>query len=155
MIKIRLSKGRDVTKGIQVSSKGYVRVFVEDGVHTDPKTGARVDMVELAKANHFGTARIPARPFLDDAIRENWPDVKKAITSSMVWRFKGLKADVQFAFAANEIVHIVRQFILDGTYYRSVAPNAQTTIDNKQGDIPLLHTGQLVDHIVGEYVQLG
>lgn len=155
MIKIGIRKGRDVTKGIQLNAKSYVRIYVADGVHTDPKTGERTDMVEMAKALHFGTRKIPPRPFLDDAIRENWPEVRKAITSSMVWRFKGLKADVQFSFAANEIAYIVRQFITDGTYYKSHMPNAVSTIDRKGSDIPLVDSGQLVDHIVGEYVKLG
>jgi len=154
MLKVMLSKGRDVTRGLQLNSKGYIRIFVADGVHVNLRTGEHTDIVEMAKGLHFGTAKVPPRPFLDDAIRENWEEVSKLIIGSMVWRFRGLKADVQFAFAANDVAHVVRQFITDGSYYKGVAPNAPSTIENKGSDTPLLDSGQLVDHIQGEYVEL-
>lgn len=154
MVVVRVNKGKDLATGLKLNSKGYIRVFVREGVHINPDTGEQKSTVEIAKALHFGTADMPARPFLDDAVRMQWKKIKRAVLSSLVWRFKGLTAEVQYEFAANDVANIVRQFIQEGVYYKAVAPNAPFTIQNKGSDTPLIHTGQLLEHIEGEYVAL-
>jgi len=151
----KIVKGTALYKGITLNRKGFIRVKVRDGVHISPRTGESMPMSEVAKLQHFGGEGIPARPFLEDAVREQWGEISKAIKSSMILRFKGLSASAQYEFAANDVTYFVRRFLLDGTYYRAVVPNSPTTIENKGGDTPLLDTGQLINSIEAEYVQLG
>lgn len=153
MLKLLVSKGRNITRGLQMNSKGYIRVFVREGMHINPRTGEVNSMVELAKAATFGTATTPPRPFLVDSLRELSKEIDKIVKSSMVWRFKGLTADVQYEFAANDIAHAIRQFIKSGEYYKATQPNASYTIAQKGSDIPLVDSGQLVEHIEAEYVR--
>lgn len=154
MVSVRVHRGRDVAKGLQLNSKGYIRVYVIDGVHVSPRNGSTMSMVELAKAMAFGTAKNPPRDFINDAVREKLEEINKVVKSSLVWRFKGLTAEVQYGFAANEIAIIVRDFIRQGTYYKATQPNSAKTIEEKGSDIPLLDSGQLVNHIGAEYVNV-
>lgn len=152
MVSIRVKKGRDVTRGLQLNSTGHIRVYVADGVHINPRTGETMSMQELAKAQAFGTANNPPRNFINDALRENLEEVNRIVKSSLVGRFKGLTAEIQYQFAANEIAHLVRNFIRQGTYYKATMPNSPKTIHEKGSDIPLIDSGQLVNHIEAEYV---
>lgn len=154
MVSLRVRKGKDVARGLQLSSKGYIRVYVAEGMHISPRNGSMMSMVELAKAMAFGTDKNPPRDFISDAIREEFEEVSNIIKSSLVWRFKGLKAEIQYDFAANEIITLVRDFIRKGEYYRANTPNSQLTIDEKGSDVPLIDSGQLVNHIEAEYVSI-
>jgi len=153
MLIVKHIKGRDVSRGLKINIKGYIRVFVKEGIHTHPRSGETMSMVELARAMHFGTATSPARPFLDDALRERWDRISALVKSSMVWRFKGLTAEVQYSFAANDVAEEVRNFIKEGSYYKSMVPNSKRTIEEKGGDTPLIDSEQLVNSIRAEYVK--
>lgn len=149
----KVIKGTSLYKGIQLNRKGHIVVKVREGVHTHWKTGEAMNMLALAEILHFGAYKIPARPFLEDSVREQWAEISKAIKSSMILRFRGLSADVQYEFAANDITYLVRSFLRDGDYYRGVAPNAARTEEEKGHDTPLLDSGQLIDHIEAVYVK--
>lgn len=112
-----------------------------------------MSMVELAQALYYGTDHMPPRHFFEDAMREREAKISALIRQSMVWRFQGLKAEVQFEYAANAVAEEIRDFLRDGTYYKANEPNAPMTIKEKGGDIPLIDSGQLVASIEGEYVR--
>lgn len=149
----KVIKGTSLYKGIRLNSKGHIVVKVREGVHTDPRTGESMSMTELASIQHFGADGVPARPFLEDSVREQWAEISKAIKSSMILRFKGLSAEVQYEFAANDVTYLVRSFLRDGDYYRNTVPNTPKTIETKGNDTPLLDSGQLIESIEAVYVK--
>lgn len=152
MLEVRITKSADVIKGLRVRANGYVELYVREGTHTDRK-GNTMSMTDLASAMTYGSADYPARPFLTDGVRERAAEIIKILKESMVWRFRGLTADVQYEYAANDIAREVRDFVRSGEYYGHVAPNAAYTIEQKGSDTPLVDTGSLVDHIEGRYVR--
>ena len=151
--RLTVTKGRDVSRGLQLNSKGYIQVFVRDGTHVNPRTGETMSMVELAQALYYGTQYTPPRHFLEDAMREREARISALVKQSMVWRFQGLKATVQYEYAANDVAEEVRKFLREGSYYKANEPNSPVTIKEKGSDIPLIDTGQLVAHIEAEYVR--
>lgn len=152
-IGVTYKKGTSLLRGIRLNSKGFISIGVRGGVHLSPRTGEAMSMTELADMLQFGGADTPPRPFIDDAMRERSEEIAEAVKSSMVLRFKGLTADVQYDFAANDVAYIVRKFVQDGDYYSKNVPNSPATIEAKGSEIPLIDTGQLVQHIEARYVR--
>jgi hypothetical protein len=101
-----------------------------------------IAMSELAKMLYFGTSKIPARPFLTDAILENKEAIlkffEKAYNLGSSKRTKNLNALGQF------VVDAIKSMV-KGNYYGSKIPNAPSTIDRKGSDIPLIESGDLID----------
>lgn len=152
MIKVGVNFGRRVSEGIKLNKKHAIRIYVREATHTDPRSGETASLIDIAKKLIHGAKNMPARDFLVDSIRENRVEVLDIIKGSMVWRFQGLTADMQYELATQPILYVIKSWLQDGTYYRANAPNAPFTIATKDGDVPLLDSGQLIDNIEAEYV---
>lgn len=103
-----------------------------------------IETAELAKMLHFGTATIPARPFLDDGINSKKDEIldvfrkeaKKAIDGgSANWNKVGTMA-----------VGAIQEFVR-GDYYKTNIPNSKKTIDYKGSDTPLIDGADLINSL--------
>lgn len=103
-----------------------------------------IDAAELARDLHFGTATIPARPFLEDGVRSKEKEIKNAIAKQVQKIKDGGSAnwDKVGTMAVGAIQELVR-----GDFYKSSIPNSQKTIDYKGSDKPLIDGGDLINAV--------
>ena len=107
------------------------------------------DLAELAEMLHYGTADIPARPFLEDGLNENQERIRKIIARELE-RLKATgKANLDRigAEAGGGIIRLV----LDG-FYRGSVPNAPLTIKIKGSDTPLVDGANMINSL--RYVKI-
>lgn len=109
-----------------------------------------VETAELAKELHYGTATIPARPFLEDGIESKKGELKKALEEEAKKAVNGGQAN--WDKVGTMAVGAVQEFVR-GEYYRSNVPNSQKTKDYKGSDKPLIDGGDLINSLV--YVKEG
>ena len=104
-----------------------------------------IDMADLARDLHFGTATIPARPFLEDGIRSKEKELKNTIARQVQKIKDGGQADWNKVgtMAVGAIKELVR-----GDFYKSSVPNSQKTIEYKGSDKPLLDTAEMLESVV-------
>ena len=128
-----------------------VHGFTEDGKRTtSTKQGG--DLAELAEKLHFGAARIPARPFLEDGLSENREKLRKLMAKEL----ERLKAtgkanlDVIGVEAVGGIAALVRS-----GYYKEREPNAEMTIQLKGSDTPLIDGANMINSLHYAKVQNG
>ena len=110
-------------------------------------TPTPMETCDLARILHYGTATIPARPFLEDAIEKNKDEIYSAIEKEVNKALSGQKPnwDKIGTLAVGKVQEFVR-----GDYYRSYKPNADSTIKRKGSDTPLIDGGDLMGSL--EYV---
>ena len=103
-----------------------------------------VDTAELARDLHFGTATIPARPFLEDGIRSKEKELKNAIAEQVKKIKDGGQANWNKVgtMAVGAIQELVRS-----DFYKSSVPNSQRTIDYKGSDTPLIDGGDMLNAV--------
>lgn len=106
------------------------QAFSEDGV----------DMVDIAAWNEVGNAHTPARPFLRKSVDENETLINNFCRQQLRELTEGR---ISSQSVLNRIgamqVGLVQDKITDGDY----APNAQSTIQRKGSDKPLIDTGRM------------
>ncbi len=117
---------------------------------------------ELATLLFEGTGSIPPRPALEDYLNEHraWlkNTIRKYVTiikrpSSSKTYIADVYVDLDTEQLANEVRTDVYKWIASGSYYKSVAPNAQSTIRHKGSDVPLVDTGTLLDSLYADTVK--
>lgn len=103
-----------------------------------------IETAELAKQLTFGTATIPARPFLEEGIRSKSGELTKALQEEASKAFNGGKAnwDKVGSMAVGAVDEFVR-----GDYYRTNVPNSPKTIEYKGSDKPLIDGGNLIQSL--------
>ena len=139
MVKIEVGGHADIQKLHRLVRNDEILVGYPDGVsHPD----SEIQNSDLARALHNGTARIPARPFLYQAI----VSVRQQLRAMLREQFK--KQIKRGEFSPEGIgafmVGAVQRFVRSG-YYKNTAPNAPSTIRRKGSDTPLIDTGFMVD----------
>lgn len=103
-----------------------------------------IDMADLARDLHFGTATIPARPFLEDGIRSK----EQLLEKTMAEEVKKIKDGGQAnwnkvgTMAVGAVQELVRS-----DYYKSSIPNSKKTQEFKGSDKPLIDTGELINSV--------
>lgn len=123
-------------------------------------TPVPMETCELARVLHNGSATIPARPFLEDAIRENEETIYKAIEKEINKAVSGKTPnwDSIGVLAVGKVQELVRS-----NWYKTRAPNAESTIKRKTvngnvGDQPLIDGADLINSLAyikkGGYVTL-
>lgn len=112
------------------------------GAKVSEKDGKVIETSELAKTLHYGGQNVPARPFLEDAIRENKDIIEKALKKELEKVQKGQLPnwDKIGTMAVGTVQELVR-----GDFYKSSIPNAQSTIERKGSDTPLIDGADLVN----------
>ena len=100
-----------------------------------------IETSKLAMMLHFGTADIPARPFLTDALRQKSGFLKKLIQEQVQKLAEGKRANwnligVNAVGAVNELVR--------SDYYKQRKPNSKKTIKHKKSDTPLIDSAAML-----------
>ena len=108
----------------------------------EPEDIQSPDIDELAKMQHFGTADIPARPFLTDGIRQNLGKIKRAMQDEAQKIAAGGKAN--WNKVGTMAVGAIQEFVR-GDYYKSNIPNSKKTIEYKGSDTPLIDSAEMVN----------
>lgn len=128
-----------IRQALKLDGKG-VKVGIRRGKGSHDGT----DMLDIAVYNHFGTATIPARPFVSDCAEKNAGQIKEA-QKRLVYRvYQGsLSADGALAQLGAWYVNVQKGHILHGGW----TPNAPATIKRKGSNKPLVDTGQLVNTV--------
>lgn len=117
----------------------YVGLHGEDPADQEP-----MEVAELARMLHYGTADIPARPFLEDGIKQNLGKIKKAFKEEVEKVMAGGKAnwDKVGTMAVGAIDEFVRS-----DYYKQRVPNAKSTIRWKGSDTPLIDGANMIQSL--------
>ena len=103
-----------------------------------------IDTAELARDLHYGTAEIPARPFLEDGIRQNIGKLKAAMKDEVKKVKEGGKAN--WNKIGGMAVAAIDEFVL-GDYYKQKVPNAKRTIEYKGSDHPLIDGANMISSL--------
>ena len=128
-----------IQQALKLDGKG-VKVGIRRGKGSHDGT----DMLDIAVYNHFGTATIPARPFVSDCAEKNAGQIQEA-QKRLVYRvYQGsLSADGALAELGAWYVNVQKGHILHGGW----TPNAPATVKRKGSNKPLVDTGQLVNTV--------
>lgn len=104
--------------------------------------GQMIETSELARELHYGSQRTPARPFLEDGVRENKKEIAQALIKEIKKVMSGQSAnwDKVGTMAVGKIQEFVRS-----DYYKTRIPNAQSTIEYKGSDTPLIDGADLIN----------
>lgn len=119
----------------KLNSKSTLRVgFLEDATYPDGQSVA-----EVAFWNNYGTKTIPARPFFSNMVAEKSKEWPKA----MLGLLKSTNLDEQktLELTGQAIKEQLQQSIKD----TNLPPLAQSTIDAKGFDKPLIHHSVMIN----------
>lgn len=142
---------------IHVASK-RVKIYYPNGMHVNVY-GKSLSMSTLINILCNGTDRIPARPFLTDAprlLKHEFYKILREHTDVILRNTQNINdlGEIYASFdseaVASKITARIKQWLFDGSYYQAVAPNAPKTIRNKGSDVPLVHTGALVNSLTAK-----
>lgn len=133
----KFSRGRWCTVGVHANVKDSRQRKADEVARGGKASSVIPSNAEVAAWNHFGTDKIPARPFLDVAIVKNKAAVTKAAEEVLAGGGSVSQAvDAMGAMAAGK----VQQYIGD-TFIPP--PNSPRTIERKGSSHPLIDTGQM------------
>ena len=115
--------------------------FTKQGKKQTSSVQSNVENAEVAKSLYFGTAIIPARPFLTDGIRAEKEDIAKEIKKEVEKALGEKKPNWNKigAIAVGAIQSLVRS-----DFYKISIPNSDKTIRQKSSDTPLIDGGDLM-----------
>lgn len=102
--------------------------------------GEAATVADVATWNHFGTSRIPARPFLTITMERKKAEIDKLfrrIANGVA--LEKLTVEQGLGLMGETLVGAVKATIAEGV----PPPNAQSTIDAKGSSTPLIDKGQL------------
>lgn len=125
--------------------------------------GGGIAMDELARTLTYGTADIPARPFLEEGILTKKNELGQLIQEHYTKRVEGKDKRPTLKRIGAEAVSAVQEFVR-GDYYKQTVPNSPETIDRKSrrqkgkfllSDKPLIDTGDMVNSTVFVVKELG
>lgn len=112
-------------------------------------TGTTV--AEIYWWNEFGTSRIPERPTLRPTFAKE--KVKYQLILARISSRAMNEPGYNLRQAMGKLGEVAQQDIQKAIVELKTPPNAQSTIDNKGSDNPLVDTGQLVSSIRWAYVK--
>lgn len=103
-----------------------------------------LEVADLARALHNGTANIPPRPFLEQGIESKEDEIYEVLGKQVDKALKGEppnweKVGTMAVGAVNEFVR--------GDYYKTNVPNAAQTIKYKGSDTPLIDGADLINSL--------
>ena len=103
-----------------------------------------IENAGLAKMLSFGTAEIPARPFLEDGIASKKEEIKNALQEEAKKVLDGGQAN--WNKVGTMAVGAVQDFVR-GDYYKTNIPNGPKTIKYKGSDKPLIDGANLINDL--------
>lgn len=132
---------------------------IETTHQINPETGERStgtkeggDLAELAEMLHYGTADIPARPFLEDGLNEAQEELRKELAKELERLKTTGKANLDKigTLAVGRIQELVM-----GGFYKGSVPNAPLTVYIKGSDTPLIDGANMINSLRYLKVQNG
>lgn len=125
-----------------------IKIFVREEPHyaKDPTTGENTTTRALAKKLSVGFVndkglQVAARPFMKQFRTENKEQIIHILKLAKAKGFKGMKAEQQYKWAAEQIRDLLMTFLYTG----QVKPeNTKYTLEHKSGTAPLVDTMQLL-----------
>jgi hypothetical protein len=117
---------------------------VKVGIQAEVDSQDGVDMFDIAVFNEFGTADIPARPFVRNAAEKNRQDIA-TVMDHLARKVEDGAADADAALETLGQWYQGRQqaHIRSGEF----VPNAPATIKKKGSSVPLIDKGKLVNAV--------
>lgn len=107
-----------------------------------PEEQDPIDTADLARDLSYGTATMPARPFLEDGLESKKEEIKNEIQKQLQNALDGKETnwDKVGTKAVAAIQEVVRS-----DFYKTKTPNSQKTIEYKGSDTPLIDGGDLIN----------
>lgn len=103
-----------------------------------------IDVADLARDLHYGTASIPARPSLEDGIRSKEKEIEKAMAEEVKKVEEGNGAN--WAKIGTMAVGAVQELVRSD-YYKTRIPNSKKTQKYKGSDVPLIDGGDMLNQL--------
>lgn len=149
-LRVSYNKLPQLTQHLAKLGDKHLHVGVFD---TDKRPGEDISNSELAIIHTYGTETLPARPFLQPAMRKHAQQYAIALQALVA---KAIKEAVKTGKEPNatdifqplklRVVADVKQFIRDNLVK---PPDQPETIERKGSDITLIDSGRLVKSITG------
>lgn len=139
-ILVGFPSGRQHVPTYHKNEKGEV-VSYSGGDITNEKP---IETAELAKELSYGTAIIPARPFLEEGIASKKDEIQKAMADETKKLKEGNPAN--WDKVATMAVGAIEEFVRSD-YYKSTKPNSKKTIEYKGSDTPLIDGGDMLNSL--------
>lgn len=139
-IKVKSKMNMDLLKRIRrMYASPYV---VSVGIHENKQyKGESLGTADVARIQHFGTDKIPARPFLDVAIIKAQDKIVKHVMQVLSQDITSKKV---YAIMGEQAVIAVQNYILNSGNF---LPLSQKTIARKKSSKPLIDTGAMLQAI--------
>lgn len=141
---------KDVDKGAKAMlarlKKANKKITV--GIHAAEGSASYEDgatVADVASWNHFGTANIPARPFITGWVDAHQADIKKQLAAANEKIVGGMDPGFAFKQFAQWAAGQVQKGISAGV----PPPDADSTVRRKGSATPLINSGQLRASIRG------
>ncbi len=152
MIRARLkvsrkrSSGKAIEKVIEKATKlAGERMMIKAGF---PAGKAPSSIIDIAAYNHFGTSKIPARPFITVAMFENRSEIRDSLRSIGKNVIHG---DLDMRTALGQ-VGVMAQGVIQGQIASNMPPpNAAVTIKRKGSSHTLIDTGGMMQAVTWDY----
>lgn len=137
----QLSNDQMVKAMKKAAPHGFVTVGVHEKEGAVKPEGSDLTVAEYAAANHFGTNKIPARPFLDTGVRSVETKILRDIRECI-----SKKLDIETTYKRVGVIAVggVKQYITD----LKTPPNALSTQRKKGAHVGkgVLVDNPLIDH---------
>lgn len=139
---------------VNISTK-KVKVYIPNGNHIDVY-GRSMSITQLMYILCTGRPNMKPRNFPVDApnaLKEKIIQLLKEYVKIYLRNTQNpyylgeLVIDYEADKVALKATTLIKQWLFDGSYYQATAPNKPKTIRNKGSDVPLVHTGRLVNSI--------
>jgi len=141
---------KEIEKQIEIASKSLVKVGFQQGETTKlQRKGNRTkksgfSMPDIAAVNEFGSAKIPARPFMRTSFDENRDKITSFVQKNYDKILEGKITTKQaLGLIGLAMVGLIQKKI------RSIVtpPNSPRTIEIKKSSKPLIDFGQMIQSV--------
>lgn len=127
--------------GKQKVDKNGNRVYKGGSKVQKKADGTVLETWELAEALHFGSASVPARPFLTDGLESKQKELLSAVQEQAEKAMNGERPNWEKvgSMAKGAVDEFVRS-----DYYKTHIPNSKEWQETKGSDTPLIDGGDLI-----------
>lgn len=103
-----------------------------------------IDTADLARALHYGTSKIPPRPFLEEGLERAEDEIEAAFSEEIDAALSGQKPSWGRvgSLAVGKIQELVRS-----DWYKSRVPNSKATQEWKGSDTPLIDSARMINSL--------
>lgn len=132
----KTAEGERLERLVKELTATKLRVGFKPGEH---KENDGTDVATVALRNEFGDDKVPARPFMAQAVDKNPKEIDALITKA----FQKELPQAVYSIIGEGIAALIRKEIDSGDF----VPNSPVTIARKGSDKPLIDTGTMRDSV--------